>query len=222
LAGRRLARREAVALAFQLEQALFATPCGRQDHLAAAYGGVHLWTWTPGRRFGYKGRKLLKGSAYPRLEARLLVAYPGQEHASAEINRTWTQGFLAGTDRAVWREISVATKNLARSLEAGRWAEAARWLQAETRLRLALTPEVLPPLAGRLVQAAEELGAGARFCGAGGGGCVWALGPKSRIDHLRPVWSALLAAVPQARLLPVRLDRLGLRLWAKDHGDQPA
>ena len=63
LAGRRISRIEAVNLAHQIESALFMAPCGRQDHLAAAYGGVRLWTWTPGEGRGHKSRKLLKGSA---------------------------------------------------------------------------------------------------------------------------------------------------------------
>jgi len=215
LAGRRLSRLEAVNLAHLIESALFQVPCGRQDHLAAAYGGVHLWTWSPGSKRGHSGRKLLKGQAYPRLEKRLLVAFPGQTHSSADVNGVWTRGFISGRHREAWRRTARLTQDLAKAVARGDWRAAARALGEETGVRLELTPEVLPPLARRLYEAARELGAGARFSGAGGGGCVWALGPRARIEELKPVWEALLAGVPEARLLPSRIDRQGLRLKAK-------
>jgi len=215
MAGRKLSRLEAVRLAFLIESALFETPCGRQDHLAAAYGGVHLWTWTPGLGRGHKGRQLLKGSAYRTVESRLLVAYPGQSHSSAQVNRTWTQGFVAGHSRKTWESINRATRDLAKAVERADWAAAARAINAETSLRLELTPEVLPPTGLRLFEAARELGVGARFAGAGAGGCLWALGPKARVERLKPIWQEILGPIPQARLLPSRIDRRGLRVVAK-------
>jgi len=210
LAGRRMSRFEAVRLAHELEQALFMMPCGRQDHLAAAYGGVHLWTWSSRPPRGYKARKLLKGVSLGRLEDRLLVAYPGQIHASADINGRWLKGFVAGESRRIWREIVRETHGLAEAVARGDWTEAARRLEAECRLRLELTPEVLTEAGRRLFEAASALGVGARFSGAGGGGCLWALGPKSKIDRLRPVWLEILGRVEGARMLPSRIDRRGL------------
>lgn len=215
LAGKKLRRVELAELAYQLESALFSTPCGRQDHLAAAYGGAHLWTWTPAYKRGYRKRKLVQGSKLNQLERRILIAYPGQTHSSAEVNRTWTQGFLTGEKRLIWEEINKLTRRLGEALEAGQWASAAENLIAETELRLALTPEVLTETGLALFSAAKEAGVGARFTGAGGGGCLWAIGPKKGIEALKPRWAEILATCPKGRLLPSKLNRTGLKITAK-------
>ena len=215
LARRRLARHEVVRLAHSFESATFMIPCGRQDHLAAAYGGVNLWTWRPGYKRGYARRQLLRGGAYPALEDRLVVAYPGQTHASVEVNSTWIEGFLTGRHTPVWKSIVEATHKLARAVEERRWAEAARWLAEETKLRLEMTPEVLTETGARLVEAAEQAGAGARFTGAGGGGCLWALGTREAAGRVKEAWTDILHGIPQARLLPSRIDRRGLVVVAR-------
>lgn len=214
LAGRRLARWEVARVAFTIEQALFSVPCGRQDHLAAAYGGVNLWSWKPGQGRGYSRRRLTDARAAVALEKRLLVVYPGQTHSSADVNGTWVRGFISGQSRPVWVEIVRATRDLAEAIEQGRWDKAAVALRRETELRRGLTPEVLTETGERLVRAAEELGLGARFTGAGGGGCLYALGPKTGVDDLRPVWREMVDQLPGAMFLPSRIDRQGLRVTA--------
>jgi D-glycero-alpha-D-manno-heptose-7-phosphate kinase len=212
MAGRRISRLEAVHLAHLIESALFATSCGRQDHLAAAYGGVRLWTWTPGLGRGHRGRKLLKGAAYPRLEERLLIAYPGQTHSSAEVNSTWVRGFLAGPTRETWRGIAALTRALAEAVEKGDWRRAGRLLLEETALRAELTPEVLTESGRALLAEAERCGAGARFTGAGGGGCLFALGSLESIRRLKESWAGVLEGLPGGRLLSSGIDRNGLRV----------
>ena len=212
LAGRRLARWEVARAAFTIEQALFPVPCGRQDHLAAAYGGVNLWTWKPGYGRSYSRRRLTDARATVALEKRLLVAYPGQTHSSADVNGTWVRGFISDQSRPVWVEIVKATRELAEAIEQGRWDKAAAALRRETELRRGLTPEVLTEAGARLVGAAEDLGLGARFTGAGGGGCLYALGPKSGVDALRPIWRGIIDQLPGAAFLPGRIDRQGLRV----------
>ena len=43
--GGRSNRRRVALLAYQLEQSTAGVPCGFQDQLAAAYGGVNVWNW---------------------------------------------------------------------------------------------------------------------------------------------------------------------------------
>jgi len=45
-----------------------------------------------------------------------------------------------------------------------------------------------------------------RFTGAGGGGCIWAIGEISAIDRLRNTWERILAQNPEAHLLNVQID----------------
>ena len=46
----------------------------------------------------------------------------------------------------------------------------------ETQLRLEMTPQVLDKTGKKLFEIARGHHCGARFTGAGGGGCLWALG----------------------------------------------
>jgi D-glycero-alpha-D-manno-heptose-7-phosphate kinase len=62
----------------------------------------------------------------------------------------------------------------------------------------------------RLVESALEQNCGARFTGAGGGGCIWALGSIENIDKLRGLWERVLASREDARLLEVNIDPQGV------------
>jgi D-glycero-alpha-D-manno-heptose-7-phosphate kinase len=61
-----------------------------------------------------------------------------------------------------------------------------------------------------LVKAAVALNCGARFTGAGGGGCIWALGDVKHIDSLRPIWEEILSSENVGRLLELKIDSRGL------------
>ncbi len=51
---------------------------------------------------------------------------------------------------------------------------------------------------------------GARFTGAGGGGCLWAVGGQKEIVSLSESWLDILDAVPDAKLLDTRIDPDGI------------
>ena len=78
--------------------------------------------------------------------------------------------------------------------------------------RFRMTPEVLDRLGKKLVDAAVHNRCGARFTGAGGGGCLWALGSAEDIDRLRRIWEEILQQRGEARLLEPRIDSTGLHL----------
>jgi D-glycero-alpha-D-manno-heptose-7-phosphate kinase len=51
---------------------------------------------------------------------------------------------------------------------------------------------------------------GARITGAGGGGCIWALGEVENIDKLKGIWERVLSIRESARLLDVKIDSEGV------------
>ena len=51
---------------------------------------------------------------------------------------------------------------------------------------------------------------GARFTGAGGGGCVWAFGRRADIEKLRPIWASDTESVNSAALLDFTVDTQGM------------
>lgn len=199
-------------LAHAIEQSVAGVPCGLQDQLAAVYGGVHAWSWNG--RAGppiYDRKVLVAAEKHSLLDKSLLLAYCGIPHVSKDINSRWVKGFLAGHARGKWVEIAESTKEFAKAIENLDYDAAVYWMNRETDLRCRLTPDVLDDTGSLLVSAARETGCGARFCGAGGGGCLWAIGEPENISLLRGKWSDILGDVLAGRLLDAAIASEGLK-----------
>jgi D-glycero-alpha-D-manno-heptose-7-phosphate kinase len=204
-----------VLLAHAVEQAVAGVPCGLQDQLAAAFGGVNAWTWTAiPDRAPFERRPLLSDADHATLDRHLLVAYLGVTHVSRDVNNTWVRQFIAAECRDPWRTIVGLTHEFAEAL--GRWdmRSAAQAVNRETAIRKAMTPQVLDEMGDRLAAAAIDCGCGARFTGAGGGGCLWAIGEAEAVAGLRPQWEKILLRRPTAGLLKCRVDARGVRYGA--------
>ena len=91
------------------------------------------------------------------------------------------------------------------------YKEAAAAMNKEVSIRCQMTPGVLDKMGQDLVASAVQNNCGARFTGAGGGGCIWALGEMDDIYRLKPVWQELLAGKKGAGLLDVSIDSEGLK-----------
>ncbi len=204
-------RRLIALLAYKLEETVAGVPCGSQDQLAAAYGGVHVWYWQdrPGQSH-YKRKVAVKKETHKELERRLLLAYCGKPHVSKDINGRWVQQFLAGKNRDLWREIIDQTHRFTAALADRNYRQATEYMNRETAIRREMTSDVLDNVGEKLVETALQNGCGARFTGAGGGGCIWALGGIENIDRLRPLWEESLSTRKEAGLLNVEIDTKGV------------
>lgn len=198
-------------LAHAIEQSVAGVLCGMQDHLAAVFGGVNAWYWNSdptGPMF--KRENLIPADGYPSFNQRLIIAYCGVPHVSKDINGTWVRQFIAGESRSVWLRILECSQKFVRCIAVGDYLQAQHMMNIETDLRRQLTPEVLDELGEALVQAARQQACAARFTGAGGGGCLWALGEPERIIQLKRVWGPILAGRESAGILDTRVDPQGL------------
>ena len=206
-----ISRTQMVLLAHAIEQGVAGVPCGIQDQLAAAFGGVNSWEWpaTPDQP-PFLCHPLADPSACARLDHHLLVAYLGVTHVSKDVNQTWVRRFISGKDRDVWQRIIDLTHRFADALEAFDMRSAAAAMNEETAMRKAITPQVLESMGQRLADAAMDKQCGARFTGAGGGGCLWAIGEADAITSLKPVWEGLLAERPTAGLMDCQVDSKGV------------
>jgi len=206
-----LDRRAIALLAYQIEQSIAGVPCGIQDHLAAAYGGVNAW-YLQAKPFGPKFKKqcTVRKNSCRDLERHLLIAYCGKPHVSKDINGRWVRQFLSGQHRGLWLEIIACTHRFVAALAERNYNQAAIEMNRETALRRTLTPDVLDNIGEQLVNIARQNNCGARFTGAGGGGCLWALGDIENIDRLKPLWEKTLSAREGAGLLDVKIDSQGL------------
>lgn len=206
-------RKRIALLAHAVEESVAGVPCGRQDQLAAAFGGVNAWHWlSKPTGFSYRRSAVIRKSRLQAFERHLLLAYCGVPHASEDINGKWVRQFLSGQYRSQWREIVDCTKKFIDALELNNYKGAIAAMNREMMIRSEMTPGVLDSLGTSLVSAAHQNHCGARFTGAGGGGCLWALGSEEDIDRLRGIWEKILQQRPEARLLDPRIDSDGLRL----------
>jgi D-glycero-alpha-D-manno-heptose-7-phosphate kinase len=209
--GKPLSRAQIAVLAHGLEESVAGVPCGFQDQLAAIYGGVHAWIW-PTRIASPQFRKkvVLPKRWHRDFERHLLLAYCGKPHESKDINSRWVQQFLSGKFRHLWSEIVSCTRGFVEALADRNYLLAAELMNRETAIRQKMTPDVLDEMGIQLAEAAVARNCGARFTGAGGGGCIWALGDIKHIDRLRPVWEEILSSENGGFLLDLKIDSQGL------------
>jgi len=194
-----------------LEASVAGVPCGLQDQLAAAYGGANVWYWS-GSYQGplFRKKTLIKKNKLKGFEQHLLLAYCGIPHESSDVNRKWVRQFLAGKYRGLWAEIVVCTQKFAEALAQKNIKDACLAMNRETAIRRRMTPEVLDKMGVELVESAMTNNCGARFTGAGGGGCLWALGKIEDIDKLKHTWEIILSQRPEACMLDAKLDSEGV------------
>jgi D-glycero-alpha-D-manno-heptose-7-phosphate kinase len=199
-------------LAHTIEESVAGVPCGMQDQLAAAYGGVNAWYWN-GDAAGpaYEQKVLAEKKQYQKLEKQILLAYCGMPHESKNINGKWVRQFLSGRYRKLWAEIAGFAHSFVEAFAGSDIKKALKAMNNEMEIRRKMTPEVLDAMGDKLVKSVVENGCGARFTGAGGGGCIWALGEEEDVLRLKGLWEGLLADQEEARLLPVEIDPDGLK-----------
>jgi D-glycero-alpha-D-manno-heptose-7-phosphate kinase len=203
---------EILHLGYHLEDGTSGGNCGIQDQAAAVFGGVNLWTWKYGNnRSLYKRESLLDSAGIKELSRHIVVAFSGQSHVSARINRGWLRDFLSGKTRSGWIETNNIVRKLAHAIKEKDWNRAAGLLQNEMAIRSDITPDALIPITEKLIDQAEECGCGARFTGAGAGGSLWAVGGAKEINHLKKIWQETLSPVKSAGILDCRVDSRGVR-----------
>lgn len=211
-----LEKSDMALLAHGLEESVAGVPCGMQDQLAAVYGGIHAWLW-PEKMDDppFRQQRLVGKTESNDLNKHILVAYCGVPHESKNINARWIEQFLAGDTRAQWIDIARHTRHFAAAVQHRRISDAVLAMNQEMSIRKKMTPDVLDNLGDRLVRAAEGHHCGARISGAGGGGCLWAIGEENDIMNLRPAWETILAERADGGILDVAVDTQGV-VWGTD------
>jgi D-glycero-alpha-D-manno-heptose-7-phosphate kinase len=204
-------RKDIAFLSQTIEASVARVPCGFQDQLAAVFGGANVWYW-PGdcKRPLFKKKTIIPMSYLSKFEQHLLLAYCGIPHESKDVNQKWVNQFLSGKHHGLWAEIIVCTQKFAEALMKKDLNTACQQMNKETAIRRKMTPEVLDDIGKALVGSAKKKSCGARFTGAGGGGCIWALGQVEDIDKLKGTWEGILSARKDARLLSTKIDAKGL------------
>jgi D-glycero-alpha-D-manno-heptose-7-phosphate kinase len=200
-------------LAHAIEEGVAGVPCGLQDQLAAAYGGINAWYWHgKGADSLYRRHPVASEKGRTCFKAQILLAYCGIPHESVNINSQWVQQFLSGKFRSHWAGIIRCTNAFIDAVSVANISEAVRQMNQETAIRLEMTPDVFDDIGNLLFETACNNGCGARFTGAGGGGCIWALGESGDIADLKPLWESILSKRGGAGLLDFDIDDEGVKI----------
>lgn len=199
-------------LAHYIEASVAGIPCGMQDQLAAAFGGVNQWLWKMGTTSPVFERKPVfeQEADMEAFNSNILVSYCGIPHVSKDINKQWVESFIRGETRVIFEKIADLTKEFSNAVKGRNFRQAAHLMNQETKLRLEMTPDVLDNTGKKLFERAMDCNCGARFTGAGGGGSLWAIGEAIDIDVLRPQWQYLLGSVAQAKILDTKIENKGI------------
>ena len=204
-------KQKAVFLAHAIEQSVAGVPCGMQDQLAAAFGGVNAWFWKDGTKSpGFLKKSIFKKELLNDFEKNIILAYCGVPHESKNINGRWINQFISGKYRDLWNEIVVCTGRFVDAVSNRKFYDAASFMNRETAIRRGMTPDVVDGIGRKLIMSARKKGCGARFTGAGGGGCMWAIGEASDIESLKDKWESILSHREGAGLLEFGIDPEGV------------
>ncbi len=209
--GSVLSLKDMVRLAHDIEDGLRLSFTGLQDQAAAAHGGANLWNWHyENPEVLYEQMPIWNPTQIEHVNGHLLVAYTGAAHSSNDANLTTLECFLSGRQRTEWESINDLTLEFANALADLDWASAVSIMREELDIRRRITPHTLTDHMLRFVTVANEFLCAARFAGAGGGGCVWAIGELDHIRRLKRAWSELASHIPGASLLDTSVSRQGV------------
>ncbi len=184
--GRRRAWAETASAAMEIEAAHLRTMTGRQDYIAALRGGIQALEFSAAR---VVARRLPADGPVGRgLERHAVLASTGKSHHSGKVNWRMIRGAVEG-DAAVlrkFRAIAGAAREAWEALVHGRIPEAGEavsreWAVRKTLARGVTTRPVEEALSSRALRGTL---AGAKLCGAGGGGVLFALlrSPEDRAE----------------------------------------
>lgn len=196
-----------IDLAANIETSAIAVPTGKQDHIAAYFGGVSAI------EFGHGGFCRSELCTHPserdRLEEMMILSYTGEGRFSGMNNWDVTKGFIDRQTDVQRKLVQIrdVARDLSRAMEMNQWDEIPRLIDKEWVVRRSLAPGISTPRIDGIIAAATSAGALAnKVCGAGGGGCLVTLtsgGKRSTVER----------AISDAggSVLPYRIDPEGLK-----------
>ena len=183
-----------------IEAQIIRVPTGSQDYYPAMYGGVSAVELRPDGIH----RKPIHVDLED-LNERIVLAYTGVPRNSGINNWEVMKAHIDG-DRGIQRnfdKIAAIAQAMRGALERADWAETGRLLREEWRHRKRNAPGISTPLIDRLVTATRKAGAaGAKACGAGGGGCVFFLVERGARGKVAAAIENEGAAVLPVRVVP--------------------
>jgi D-glycero-alpha-D-manno-heptose-7-phosphate kinase len=209
--GEELTAERLLGLVQAVETQVLRVPTGVQDYYPALLGGalaIH---------YSVRGTRAEPIPLdFQRLEDRLVLCFSGVSRSSGVSNWDMLKRYLDGDPSAVEgiRRVAAATRRMEAALANSDVDGAAAALKDEWEARTTLSAKVSSREIETLMRAAGSAGSIAgKVCGAGGGGCIVFLTLPGRRDEVSRVLER-----QGGRVLPVRLQREGLRVDLRSNG----
>ena len=182
LVGNRYDRDKFIVLAANVETTVIRVPAGFQDYFGAFYGSVSCISY---QADGVKRQSLDVDPA--ELERRIVICYTGEPRLSGINNWEVFKRHINGDPEmfGMFEGIRDSARRMREALLANDWDRVAASMRQAYPNRKRLAPNITTPQMDALVEKAMAHGAaGAKVCGAGGGGCmafVCAEGKKAEV-----------------------------------------
>lgn len=152
--------------AYMIEHKLCGHPCGKQDHYAAAYGGLHLYKFMQG------GYTVSKRIIYPpEFVDHMTLLWTGRNRASANILKAQAKNFKNPVRHGIARSLRDLAIYMSDDLVARNLEDIPSYLKAGWEIKKTMAPGISNQWFDDIYEKAMAAGAqGGKLLGAGGGG----------------------------------------------------
>ncbi|MBI4596908.1 MAG: GHMP kinase [Candidatus Omnitrophica bacterium] len=204
LRGERIAAGPLAEEAAHIEIEVLRRPIGKQDHYAAAFGGVNVFYFKADGRVTVESQHVAEG-VLDEMFAHLLMFWTGIRRDASTILSLQQQ--RTETNREYLQQMREHARQLQALLRNGFDPERfGRILDASWHLKRQLTSNMTNARIETWYQRAKQAGAsGGKICGAGGGGFLLFTAPPQRQEAVR-------AALADLTEVPIRYEAHGSRV----------
>jgi D-glycero-alpha-D-manno-heptose-7-phosphate kinase len=191
LRGERVSAGQLAEEAAHIEIEVLRQPIGKQDHYAAAFGGLNFFTFRPGGGVTVEPERVANG-ALKELFAHMIMFWTGHQPESREVLTEQRENTLRHLDSL--SEMREQARTLHQMVTNGpvEPMEFGRILDETWQLKRGLSPGITNERLDRLYERAREAGAaGGKILGAGGGGCLFFIVSPERRQQVQAALSEL-------------------------------
>jgi D-glycero-alpha-D-manno-heptose-7-phosphate kinase len=214
LNGGRLSQHAIAETAHAVETEMLKRQSGIQDQLCSAYGGINFITMDEYPR-ATVARVSIPNPLWWELERRLALIYLGKSHDSSKVHeKVIAELENSGPDCQRLNDLRQTAEVARTALLKGDFVLLGHSMSQNTAAQQRLNRHLVCPDAHRVIEIAQAHGAlGWKVNGAGGDGGSLTLLCGPRADVKRALLLEVEQENPLFRVIPIRLDPWGLRVW---------
>ena len=203
-------QKDIVWIAHSIEDSLYKNT-GLQDQSAAVYGGINILSWCYERVAAIFERESISINSLQEknLEDRICLFYTGKPHEQTLIGSRIIHEFKNNPNGLRFiEEINSNTKQFIAEFKNGNWKNISKLLDQEETLRSGFLNYPISKSVGKVLRFGRKVDCGIKFCGGGGGGCMWAFGEADSIKELKD----FVLQIGELTLLPFNINTSGVQV----------